>query len=545
MSMNSRHGLRLMAAIFISSTFLGQSAHATKHSDDKDKLGTVQFPTSCNSDSQPKLEKGLALLHHMTYVGAQATFEDVIKSDPDCAMAYWGVAMSMIHPLWSDPPDQDEFAKGQAMLELAASKGDKTPRELAYIEAVESYYAQGRNTKEAANLAAFEQGWKKVMESFPDDPEATAFYALAHLATASPDDKSYVIQKKAGETAATVLEKIPEHPGGHHYIIHAYDYPELAPKALDVARSYGDIAPSIPHALHMPTHIFTRLGLWPESITMNIRSAEAAKNHPAGDKLSLHYLHAFDYLAYSYLQQAQDAKALEVVETIQGLDAPIQPHVASAYTLAAVPARYALERQQWSAAAELVPKTPSSYPWDNYPAMEAITHFANALGAARAGDKQGAEKALKRLGELKTQAEQSSAYWGKQVEIQRLSALAWHQFQQGDHEQALQTMQSAADLEATTEKHPVTPGEIIPARELLADMLWEMEMYQQALDEYVIALIRSKNRFNSLYGAARSAEMAGDKDKAGQYYQMLIDVAGEGDADRLRLQQAKEFLAAK
>ncbi|MDV5169221.1 hypothetical protein [Photobacterium rosenbergii] len=278
---------------------------------------------------------------------------------------------------------------------------------------------------------------------------------------------------------------------------------------------------------------------------MNIRSAEAAKKHPAGDKLSLHYLHAFDYLAYSYLQQAQDAKALEVVETIQGLDSPIQPHVASAYTLAAVPARYALERQQWSTAAELVPKTPSSYPWDNYPAMEAITHFANALGAARTGDKQGAEDALKRLGELKAQAEQNSAYWGKQVEIQRLSALAWHQFQQGDREQALQTMQSAADLEATTEKHPVTPGEIIPARELLADMLWEMEMYQQALDEYAIALIRSKNRFNSLYGAARSAEMAGDKDKAEQYYQMLVDVAGEGDADRLRLQQAKEFLAAK
>ncbi|WP_201797846.1 tetratricopeptide repeat protein [Photobacterium rosenbergii] len=545
MSMNSRHGLRLMAAIFISSAFLGQSAYAANHSGDKDKLGTVQFPTSCNSDSQPKLEKGLALLHHMTYVGAQATFEEVIKSDPDCAMAYWGVAMSMIHPLWSDPPDEDEFAKGQAMLELAASKGEKTPRELAYIAAVESYYAQGRNTKEAANLTAFEQGWKKVMESFPDDPEATAFYALAHLATASPDDKSYVIQKKAGETAATVLEKIPEHPGGHHYIIHAYDYPELAPKALDVARSYGDIAPSIPHALHMPTHIFTRLGLWPESITMNIRSAEAAKNHPAGDMLSLHYLHAFDYLAYSYLQQAQDAKALEVVETIQGLDAPIQPHVASAYTLAAVPARYALERQQWSAAAEIVPKTPSSYPWDNYPAMEAITHFANALGAARTGDKQGAEKSLKRLSELKAQAEESSAYWAKQVEIQRLSALAWHQFHQGEREQALQTMQSAADLEATTEKHPVTPGEIIPARELLADMLWEMEMYQQALDEYVIALIRSKNRFNSLYGAARSAEMAGDKDKAGQYYQMLIDVAGEGDADRMRLKQAKEFIAAK
>ncbi len=325
------------------------------------------------------LDQGLALLHHMTYVKARATFEAVIEKEPDCAMAYWGVAMSIVHPLWSDPPNEENFAKGLTMIEKAKVKGTKTKRELAYIKAIDNYYAQGRKEKETDNLVAFEQGWAKVHDAFPSDPEATAFYALSLLGTASPADKSYRNQRKAGETAATVLTKIPTHPGGHHYIIHAYDYPELAEKALDVARSYGEIAPSIPHALHMPTHIFTRLGLWDESITMNIRSAEAAKQHPAGNKVSLHYLHALDYLTYSYLQKAQDKKALAVVEETLALSDPLQPHAASAYTLAAVPARYVLERQQWEEAANLEPRKPDSYPWDKFPAMEAVTHFAIAL----------------------------------------------------------------------------------------------------------------------------------------------------------------------
>lgn len=545
MKTNRRNGWLLVATFFSCMALLSQNLHAASHSDDRDKLGTVQFPTSCSKESQPMLEKGLALLHHMTYVKARETFEAVVKKEPDCAMAYWGVAMSMIHPLWSDPPNNDSFAKGLAMLELANSKGKKDPRELAYIAAVESYYSQGRKAKETDNLIAFEQGWQKVHKAFPSDPEATAFYALAHLATASPEDKNYLKQKKAGETAATVLDKIPTHPGAHHYIIHAYDYPELAQKALEVARRYGDIAPSIPHALHMPTHIFTRLGLWEESISMNIRSAKAAEQHPAGDKISLHYLHALDYMTYSYLQRAQDKQALEVVKTTQAISDPLQPHVASAYTLAAIPARYALERQQWIAASKLKPRVPSSYPWDNYPAMEAITHFAIALGSARSGNEKAAEQALNNLSKLHAQAEKGSAYWAKQVEIQRLSALSWLLFHQDRHDQALLTMQKAADLEATTEKHPVTPGEVIPARELLADMLFEMKRYQQAFAEYEKSLNRSKNRFNSMYGAAKSAELTGDKSKAGYYYQMMVDIAETGDAERPRLQQAKHFLAGQ
>ena len=545
MKTNSRHGWLLVAAIFSYPTLLSQSVHAATQETDPGRLGKVDFPTSCNEENQPMLDQGLALLHHMTYVKARSTFEAVIEKDPDCAMAYWGVAMSIVHPLWSDPPNEENFAKGLEMVEKAKVKGTKTKREVAYIQAINSYYAQGRKEKETDNLIAFEQGWAKVHDAFPSDPEATAFYALSLLGTASPADKSYVKQKKAGETAATILAKNPKHPGAHHYIIHAYDYPELAEKALDVARSYGEIAPSIPHALHMPTHIFTRLGLWDESITMNIRSAAAAKLHPAGDKLSLHYLHALDYVAYSYLQKAQDKKALAVVEETLAISEPIQPHAASAYTLAAVPARYALERQQWTEAAKLEPRQPASYPWDKFPAMEAVTHFAIALGAAQTGDVPKAEKAIARLGELKTQTEKSSAYWAKQVEIQRLSALAWLQYYQGQQNQALLTMQSAADLEATTEKHPVTPGEVLPARELLADMLFAMKKYPQAIGEYETALKRSKNRFNSLYGAAKSAELTGDKDKAKQYYQMLVDVAEVEEADRPQLQQATTYLASK
>ncbi|OLQ79073.1 hypothetical protein BIT28_14655 [Photobacterium proteolyticum] len=545
MKTNSRHGWLLVAAIFYCPTLLSQSVHAATQDTDPGRLGKVDFPTSCNEENQPMLDQGLALLHHMTYVKARSTFEAVIEKDPDCAMAYWGVAMSIVHPLWSDPPNEENFAKGLAMVEKAKVKGTKTRREVAYIQAINSYYAQGRKEKETDNLIAFEQGWAKVHDAFPSDPEATAFYALSLLGTASPADKSYIKQRKAGETAATILTKNPKHPGAHHYIIHAYDYPELAEKALDVARSYGEIAPSIPHALHMPTHIFTRLGLWDESIAMNIRSAAAAKLNPAGDKISLHYLHALDYMAYSYLQKAQDKKALAVVEETLALSDPLQPHVASAYTLAAVPARYALERQQWEEAAKLEPRQPASYPWDKFPAMEAVTHFAIALGAAQTGDVPKAEKAIARLGDLKTQTEKSSAYWAKQVEIQRLSALAWLQYYQGQHNQALLTMQSAADLEATTEKHPVTPGEVLPARELLGDMLFAMKKYPQAIGEYETALKRSKNRFNSLYGAAKSAELAGNKDKAKQYYQMLVDVAEVEEADRPQLQQATTFLASK
>lgn len=278
---------------------------------------------------------------------------------------------------------------------------------------------------------------------------------------------------------------------------------------------------------------------------MNKRSAVAALKHPVGDALSLHYLHALDYLSYAYLQRAEDLKAKQVLATLEALKGPIQPHTASAYTLAVVPARLALERQKWADAASLAPRTPSDYPWDKYPAMEAITHFARALGAARNGNGQMARQALDKLAALRDRTAETSSYWAKQVEIQRLSAMAWLAYEEGKQEEALDMMRRAAELEVSTEKHPVTPGEVLPSRELLADMLMQMGRHKQAQAEYEAALERSANRFNSLYGAGRAAELAGDKKEARMYYQKLSDLASQADTQRPQLQHAQRFLDAE
>jgi tetratricopeptide (TPR) repeat protein len=534
---------RILTPLFLFAiVFIPSGAVAGLVDDYGDKLGTVHSPVSCNEAAGRHIEQGLALLHHMTYEGARAAFARATEADPDCVLGYWGQAMTLIHPLWSDPPSEADFKRGQALVSEAKTRGQKTERERAYIGAVEAYYAEGWNRDETANLASFEEGWEKVHRQVPNDPEAACFYALAHLATADPADKTYAKQKRAGELAEKVLAKIPDHPGAHHYIIHAYDYPALAGGALEVARSYGKIAPEIPHALHMPTHIFTRLGFWQESITMNKRSAAAALKHPVGDAISLHYPHALDYLAYAYLQRAEDEKAKQVLETLTALKGPFQVHTATAYTLAAVQARLALERQEWTKAASLEPRTPSDYPWDRFPAMEAITHSARALGAARSGNGQVAHQALDKLAALRERAAETSVYWAKQVEIQRLSAMAWLAYQEGKQEEALNVMRRAAELEASTEKHPVTPGEVLPAHELLADMLLDMGRYKEAQAEYEAALERNANRFNSLYGAGRAAESEGDKNKAAFYYKKLVEMTANS-AERKRLQQARAFLA--
>jgi tetratricopeptide (TPR) repeat protein len=532
-----------LATLFVIAIVFVPSGAVTGLVDDYgDQLGTVHFPVSCNEAASRNIERGLALLHHMTYESARAAFAAATEGDPDCAMGYWGQAMTLIHPLWSDPPSQSDFKRGQALVNEAKIRGQKTERERAYIAAVEAYYAEGWNRDETANLASFEEGWEKVHRQFPNEPEAACFYALSHLATADPADKTYAKQKRAGALAEKVLAQIPDHPGAHHYIIHAYDYPALAGGALEVARSYGKIAPEVPHALHMPTHIFTRLGFWQESITMNKRSAAAALKHPVGDAISLHYPHALDYLAYAYLQRAEDQKAKQVLDTLTALKGPFQVHTATSYTLAAVPARLALERQEWTNAALLEPRTPSNYPWDRFPAMEAITHFARALGAARSGNGQGAAQALENLAALRERTAETSAYWARQVEIQRLSAMAWLAYQEGKQEEALDIMRRAAELEASTEKHPVTPGEVLPARELLADMLLDMGRHKEAQAEYEAALERSANRFNSLYGAGRAAELGGNKSKATFYYKKLVEMT-PNDTERERLQLVRTFLA--
>ena len=508
-----------------------------------EKLGTVQFPTSCSDVATPQVKRGVALLHHMTYAGARAAFTAATRTDPQCAMGYWGQAMTYIHPLWSDAPTKEDFKQGESLVNNARVRGEKTDREHAFIAAVGAYYVKGWNKDEAVNLKSFEAGWKKVYLRYPKDIEAASFYALAHMATANPGDKTYKQQERSAAIANKVLALVDDHPGAHHYLIHAYDYPRLAPKALNVARSYGEIAPDIPHALHMPTHIFTRVGLWDESITMNKRSASAALKHPVGNEISLHYPHALDYLAYAYLQKADDDKARQVMEELVRTDGAFQTHIAASYSFTAIPARYALERQQWRDAAALEPGLPTAYQIEKFPAMEAIIYFAKALGAARSGNEAIANQSLEKLTALQKEAEKKSTYWAKQVEIQRLSAKAWITYHKGKHEEALNIMKAAADLESSTEKHPVTPGEILPARELLADMLLDMGRYREARTEYEKALQRSANRFNSLYGAGLASELGNDGDRAVFYYKKLVEITKHVNTNRKQLNHAKSYLS--
>jgi len=551
MSTIYRYGLFLVVSTLLTALVISQNANLASSVAETselqkdnygDQLGTVQFPISCSDEAKPQVERGVALLHHMTYGGARIAFGVASQIDPDCAMSYWGQAMTYIHPLWSDAPSKENFERGQTLVTKARNHGQKTDRENAYISAVAAYYEKGWNKNESANLQSFETGWENVYRRYPEDIEAASFYALAHMATANPGDKTYVKQKQAGTIAEKVLSQVPDHPGAHHYMIHAYDYPPLAPKALNVAHRYGEIAPDIPHALHMPTHIFTRVGLWQESIIMNRRSAEAALKHPAGSEISLHYPHALDYLVYAYLQQGDDQKAMQVMEELSTSDDAFQTHIAASYSFTAIPARYALERQQWTEAAALEPRLPKNYPIEKFPAMDATTYFARALGAARSGNLTIANQALEKLTALHEKSENSSAYWAKQVEIQRLSAMAWLMYQEDRKDEALEIMQKAAELESSTDKHPVTPGEILPARELLADMLLEMGRYQEAQVEYEAALERSANRFNSLYGAGLAAELSNNKSQAVSYFERLVEITKNVNTDRKQLKHAKLYL---
>ena len=499
------------------------------------------MPFSCDQSVNESARKALALLHHMTYVGARAVFENISANDKGCAIGYWGQAMSYIHPLWSDPPSEADFKMGKN-LASKAMKNANNAKEKAYVSALQSYYDKGRSNNEKLNLKAFAEGWREVYENFPDDPEAASFYALANLGTVDPSDKSYVKQKESARIAKQILERIPDHPGAHHYAIHALDYPPLANEALEIARSYGEIAPEVPHALHMPAHIFTRLGLWGESIEMNRRSADAALKHPADGKISLHYLHALDYLTYAYLQRGNDDEAETVHAEIMSIKGPYQTHVASAYSFAAIPARIALERQNWAGAAKLAAQTPENYPWEANPAMEAITHFANGLGAARSNDQETAQNAIDSLLALEKLAAEKSGYWSKQIEIQRLIVEAWLAYQNGNIDNALESMREAAAREAATEKHPVTPGEVLPAHELMADMLFELENYQEAQKYYLATLDRSPRRLLSLYGVGRTAELGGDEMTAKIYYRKLVELV-VGDTKLMHVQQARDYLA--
>ena len=507
-------------------------------------LGTVHFPTSCTEAAHAEFETGLALLHHMNYTKAKPVFEAAIEADPECAMAYWGVAMTAVHPLWPDTISPENLVAGRELLAKAAAAAHTSDREAAYVAALASYY-EGDDRRERERLESLLAGWTSVHADHPDDTEAALFHALGLLANAAAEDKTYAKQVEAGEILAGVLEQVGKHPGAHHYTIHAYDFPPLAEKALDVARRYDDLAPENTHALHMTSHIFTRLGLWPESIEFNERAAAAAADRTGDGHVSLHHLHALDYLAYAHLQMANNAAAEEVLGRIEALEPPYQNHSATAYAFAAVPARLALEQHDWEAAAVIESRWPAEVQWEQYPYLDAITFFARAMGAARTGDPATAQEAIDELAKLEEAAAALDvAYdWGIQVGIQRVAAESWLAYESGDVEKALELAQMAAEMEASTEKNPVTPGEVLPAQELYGDMLLAAGRHEDAIAAYEKALARSPNRLNSLYGAGQAAQAAGDNERAAAFYRQLIEISAEA-ASRPELAQAQEFLAS-
>lgn len=516
-----------------------QEMHTHQH-DASEKLGRVNFSVSCKPSAQRQFNRATALLHSFWYAEAEKAYTGVAKSDPDCAMAYWGVAMSLYHPVWA-PATTEELRRGRAAVESAKSIGGKTQREKDYLAAIEAFYKDSDKLAHHTRTLAYERAMEHVYLSYPKDHEAAIFYALSLLGTTLDSDKTYEKQKRAAAILNKILPAEPQHPGVAHYLIHSFDYPALAQLALPAARSYAKIAPSSPHALHMPSHIFIRLGLWQESIQSNL--ASAAKARAAAS--SKDYLHALDYLIYAYLQGAQDQKAKGVLDEVTALSKVEEEVFQVAYAWAAIPARYAVERRRWSEAARLE-LHPANFPWDKFRYTEAIIYFARALGAARSNNPTAARRDVEKLSSIQHElAEAKETYWADQVEIQLEAATAWVLHAEGKDEEALTQMRSAAALEAATEKHPVTPGPIIPARELLGEMLIELKQPQLALQEFAASLQDSPNRFNGLFGAASAAELLGDKKTAGDYYAKLAILTANADSDRPELRKAKEFLAQK
>jgi tetratricopeptide (TPR) repeat protein len=531
-----RHSWIPIVAVF--SFGLGQPAWP--HEDETpparvpERLGQVNFPISCSAAAQAEFNRSVALLHSFYYQVAVKAFAHVTEIDPGCAMGYWGVAMSWWYPLWY-PPTAASFAQGKAALDKARSVGAKTERERGYIEAIGAFYQDFDKQSHPARALAYERAMQHLHEQFDEDREATAFYALAMQATIDPNDKTYAKQLKSAALLEPLFAEQPDHPGLAHYIIHAYDYPGLATHALDAARRYGTIAPSVPHALHMPSHTFTYLGFWQEAIRSDTASAATARKQ--GDTNS--ELHAMDYLVYAYLQSGEEQSARRVLDDLSAMSLnDKEGTIAIDYALAAAPARYAIELHRWSDAEALTPR-PS-----RFPATEALTHYARALGAAHAGNLALAREDVQALGAFRDALlSAKNDYWAKQVEIQRLTASAWLAWAEGDARAALNQMRAAADLEDSTYKHPVTPGQLTPARESLGDLLLELRDPVAALAEYQAALRVTPNRFNGVYGAARSAELAGDSATAKAYYAQLLGLCDKGSSARPELQRARMVVA--
>jgi hypothetical protein len=511
------------------------------------QLGKVRFATTCNADAEGVFERGLAWQHSFEYLRAARDFSEAAAADPTCGIAYWGVAMSYYHPLWA-APTPDELAKGSAALAKARQAGARSQREKDYITALGAFYDAADKTDHKTRVLAYEAAMEQLHQRYPDDREAEVFDALALIAAGTLDqDPDYARERRAGAMLNAVLKQEPDHPGVAHYLIHSFDYPGLADLALPAARRYASIAPDSAHAQHMPSHIFTRLGLWEESISSN-RAAEAAAI-AWGKKSGMsgawdQQLHAMDYLAYAYLQTGRDRQAEKVFTELLAINGA-NPTPTTAYAVTSIPARILLEQRRWSEAAKF--KMPS-----NLASLEAlITHkwaaanvqFANAVGAARSDNPASAREHVARLAAIERSVivPPGTYDWQQQVSIERQIAEGWLAFAEGRKDDAARIMRAAADLDDAAEKHPVTPGAVLPAREQLAELLVQLGRPAEGLRESEASLQRAPRRLAGVYGAARAARLAGDATRARRYFAELADITKEGDADRAEVKEARAF----
>jgi tetratricopeptide (TPR) repeat protein len=494
-------------------------------------LRTVDFAASCSAEAKREFDQALALLHHMTYPQAKAGFERVAELDPKCAMAQWGIAMTLFQPLWPTRPGPEQLREGWEAVRHAQSLSPPTERERLYVAAAEAFFREPEGTVYWERIRRWEAATEALYQRFPDDPDAAALYALAHLAVAQVAESSPEHSARAADVLASVHAENPDHPGSIHYMIHANDTRGREHESLDVVRAHARIAPRNPHALHMPTHIFTRIGDWNQVIELNLQAADAALEHPAGDQGQYvwdEFPHAVEYLVYAYLQQGADGAAAEQIERL-GATAALHPTFKTAFHVASIPARYALERRAWQEAAELEPRPYDALEWDRFPWPEAVTWFARGLGAAHLERMGNAERALARLGELEQVAERAGEeLFTRQIQVLRLAVSAWLAHVQGKEDLALGQMQVAAELEFSTPKHPVTPAPTLPAEELLGDLHMESGRPEEALAAYRRSLDLHPNRLNSLIGAARAALAAGDQGTARQYYASLVQLGAGG-----------------
>jgi tetratricopeptide (TPR) repeat protein len=483
---------------------------------DTHRLGEVDFPISCSPEARDQFARGLAQLHHMMYGQARDHFEAAAATDAECAMAHWGVAMASFQPLWHPTSDED-LARGKEAVRTARELGAPTDRERAHIAAAEAFFTDpvpseaSRPADHAARVSAWKEAQRRVHEAHREDVDAAAFYALAKVAYAqarfSPtDDPDFARQREAGALLLSYLDHHPAHPGLHHYLLHAYDSAELAPGAERVARAYDDLAPETVHALHMPSHIFVRLGRWEETAELNERSAEAAMRQLEADPHAImHYAHGLDYAMYAYLQMGEEQKARETLQRIRDIDVP-SPTYAFAYGVAAPQARYYLEQQKWEEAAQLDPGMPDVIEWGNYPAAKALFHYARGLGAARTGELAQAGAERDRIeGAVIDLRDRGDNYWAYMTEALRQALDAWIAYERGDTETALSLMSEAADLEDSMDKHPISPGEVLPVRELYGELLLREGRTEEARAAFEASLKRTPNRRNAMAGIHRIA----------------------------------------